>query len=104
MRAEVSVLASLLGLLSLAGCYPGPAARCEAGREQPRCPVSSESWVRTRYEPVCGEAWVDCTAGIRVVSTGGRPQCDPTAPELEASCPNGDLAYCYFADCREDSE
>lgn len=96
----VALLASLAVALE-AGCVPGPAARCEAGSEEPWCPPSSESWLATRYEAVCGQARTDCSAGVRVVAPDGRPTCDPDAPELGPSCPGGWAPYCYFADCRE---
>lgn len=104
MREAVNGIA-LVALLSLGGgCAPGPAARCEAGRSEPRCPPSTESVLSTRYEAVCGQARTDCAAGVRVVAPDGRPTCDPEAPELGPTCPGGGLPYCHFADCRDDED
>lgn len=102
MRALLASLAAL-ALSALASCALGPAARCEAGRSEPRCPVSSESAFSTRYEAVCGEAYVDCSGPLRVVAPHGRPTCDPVAPENGPTCAGGWTPYCYFADCRVDA-
>lgn len=102
-RRYPSTLQALLvvGVVALPACIGGPAARCEAGSEEPRCPVSSESPFSTRYEAVCGEARVDCNTTLRVIAPDGRPTCDPEAPELGPTCRGGWTPYCYFADCRE---
>ena len=90
-----------VALTLLAGCVPGPPARCEAGSERPRCPIPEDLFARTRYEAVCGEAYTNCSYGIEVVAPKGRPTCDPEAPELGPMCPSGWVPYCHFADCRE---
>ncbi|MCA9604686.1 MAG: hypothetical protein KC619_03770 [Myxococcales bacterium] len=92
-----------VAISSLASCALGPAAHCEAGNAEPRCPVSSESPFSTRYEAVCGEAYVDCTTTLQVIAPDGRPTCDPAAPEEGPTCAGGWTPYCYFADCRSES-
>lgn len=98
MTQLVRGLALVFALL-LPACVPGPEAWCEAGEVEPRCPPSGESWLETTYEPVCGDAFTDCTGGVTVVAFE-RPSCDPDAPDRGPRCADGSTPYCYFADCR----
>jgi len=101
MRLTTALLIAIAAGAALPSCL-GPEARCEAGNATPRCPVSGESPLTTRYEPVCGEARVDCSGPLRVIAPDGRPTCDPTAPEDGPICAGGWTPYCYFADCRDE--
>lgn len=87
----------------VAACSPGPEAWCEAGSMEPWCPPTGESWFETNYEPVCGDAFTDCAAGVSVL-VFERPSCDPDAPERRPRCAGGSAPYCYFADCRAEAK
>lgn len=104
IRGSGATLALCTALLFVPACVPGPDARCEAGAVEPRCPATGESWFETTYEAVCGDAYTDCAAGVTVIPVGGRPSCDPDAPQLGPRCADGSHPYCYFADCRVSEE